>query len=76
MLFLYELDTAVLGTAFVGAVVGYRFVAAFSYRAEVERIDAFFFKCGNYGLGTLLAEGVVDGIAALVVGMALNLEAG
>ena len=75
-LFFDELYAAVLGAAFFGAVVSNGFVAALSYGTEIERIYAFLLKSCNYCLGALLAERIVDGVAALVVGMALNFEAG
>ena len=74
-LFPDELDAAVLGAAFFGLVVCDRFVAALAHCAEVPFINTEFHKLGHDGLGALLAQRVIDLVGALVVTVALNLEA-
>ena len=73
---LYKFYTAVLGAASFAAVVGNRLVASLAHGAEVERIHAFLLQSRYDGLCALLAQRIVHCVGALVVGMALNLEAG
>ena len=75
LLFLYELDTAVLGAAFFRFVVSDGFVGALTNGTEVEGIAAEAFESLDDGLSTLLRERVVDLVGTLIVGMSLNLKA-
>ena len=60
MLFLYELHAAVLGAAFLGAVVGDRNFRALSDSSQTVGGDALSHECGHNSIGALLAETVVD----------------
>ena len=53
-LFLYELDSAVLGAAFVCRVVRYGLMASLSNRAKVERVDTLLFQSLDDRFRTLL----------------------
>ena len=68
-LLFYELYAAVLGTTFIGIVVGNGFVRALTHSTEIEAINAQSLKRLDNSLGTLLRERVVNGVGALIVGI-------
>lgn len=66
---------AVLGATFFGAIVSYWLVTTLSYSLEVKFIYTQLDEFIDDGLGTLLGQGVVYFVTALIVAMALNLKA-
>ena len=70
-----ELYAAVLGAASIRLIVSNGFMGALANGTQIEAVAAKAFERLHHCLSTLLREGVVDGIRALIVSMSLYLKA-
>ena len=73
-LFLYKLNSTVLGAAFVRAVGGDGNMRTLAYRGEAGLGNTLLYQCSHNGLRTFLGQRIVHLIGAGGVAVALDLE--